>query len=51
MLSRQQTRKGLRSLAQQQIGEVSKLPRKLRRQMAKRVMQETIQRLSCPFKS
>jgi len=46
MLSRQQTRHGLRSLAQQQISEVSKLPRKVRRALAKRIMKETIRRLN-----
>lgn len=46
MLTRQQTRRGLRGLAQQQISEVSKQPRKVRRELAKRVMQETIKRLN-----
>ena len=51
MLSRQQSRKGLRSLAQLQISEVSKQPRAMRRAMANRVMKETLERLKCQSKS
>jgi hypothetical protein len=46
MLSKQQTRSGLRHLAGIEVAQAAAhLPRKLRRAMAKRIMKETILRL------